>query len=59
MIDYSGDDIVFEEMPQGCFIYGKDGQVLIASLKDATALRDSLNKSIEFLEKRDIHENTL
>lgn len=63
MIDYSGDEIMFEETPQGCVIHHKlettnefdglpeiDVTIIISSKKDALALRDSLNKMIELCE---------
>lgn len=50
-VDYSGDGIEFEEMPQGCVIRDMDRNtvVVVRSLEDAVALRDSLNKMIRFL----------
>lgn len=46
---YKGDSISFLEMPYGCEIvqnYKPDMTIIIGSLKDAIALRDSLNKMI-------------
>jgi len=51
MIDYSGDDITIEEMPSGCVINSKKGEVVVASPGDVIALRDSLNKFIETMIK--------
>lgn len=42
MSEYSGDDIVIEEMPQGCVITGANGQVTISSQADAQAVIKSL-----------------
>lgn len=55
MSDYYGDDIVIEEMPQGCVIsaVGKDGNkwaeynIVVSSAKDAKALIDSLERMLE------------
>lgn len=52
MIDYAGDDILIEEMPQGCVVtYQKfDGstvEIVISSFNAAIALRKSLRKLIE------------
>ena len=67
MIDYNGDDIMFEEMPQGCIIYHKrvpetirefdglpeiDEEIVISSLKDAVALRNSLDKMISLISEK-------
>ena len=42
MNNYSGDDIVIEEMPQGCVITGEKGTVVINSSADAIAVIKSL-----------------
>lgn len=47
MSDYSGDDIVIEEMPQGCVIIGKNGTVVISSYHDALAVIASLQLMLE------------
>ena len=52
MFDYSGDDICFEEMPQGCVIISKGDEVIVSSFKDAIALRDSLNRFIKVMIER-------
>lgn len=52
MFDYSGDDICFEEMPQGCVISSKGDEVIVSSFKDAIALRDSLNRFIKVMIER-------
>ena len=52
MFDYCGDDICFEEMPQGCVISSKDGEVVVSSPRDVIALRNSLNRFIEVMIKR-------
>ena len=54
MFDYSGDDICFEEMPQGCVIISKGGEVIVSSFKDAIALRDSLNRLIKTMVDNDL-----
>lgn len=57
MIIYSGDEIIIEEMPQGCMVTGITGQhtIIIYSYQDAKALIDSLQKmiNIQFGEKHD------
>lgn len=47
-IAYRGDDIIIEEMPQGCVVTGITGQhtIVIYSYQDAKALIDSLQKMI-------------
>ena len=52
MFDYSGDDICFEEMPQGCVISSKNGEVVVSSPNDVIALRDSLNRFIKVMIER-------
>ena len=52
MFDYSGDDICFEEMPQGCVISSKGGEVVVSSPRDVIALRDSLNRFIRVMIER-------
>jgi hypothetical protein len=49
MSDYSGDDITIEEMPQGCVISGRGGTIVVASINDAEALIDSLERMLETL----------
>lgn len=53
-IDYEGDNIAIEEMPQGCIINHKNGEVIISSTKDALAVIASLTKMLQFLEQEDI-----
>ena len=53
-IDYFGDNICFDEMPQGCIISDINNPnltIVVASKKDAWALIKSLQKMIESLEK--------
>ena len=48
-IDYDGDDIKIDEMPQGCIIYPKGDSrnyILIASFSDALAVIQSLSKML-------------
>lgn len=66
MVDYNGDNIMIEEMPQGCFIHEKttpevsnefdslpeiESTVRVSSVKDAKALIESLSRMIEIFEK--------
>lgn len=46
MIDYSGDNITIEEMPQGCIINSVGGEVVVHSVKDALALIESLTRLV-------------
>jgi hypothetical protein len=46
MVNYNGDDITIEEMPQGCVINSKGGEVIVSSIKDALALLESLTRLI-------------
>jgi hypothetical protein len=57
MSDYSGDDIVIEEMPQGCVITGNKGTVVISSIQDAVAVIASLQFMLEQMEdENDLQE---
>jgi len=47
--NYSGDDIVIEEMPQGCVITGEKGTVVINSSADAIAVIKSLKLMLKYL----------
>ena len=46
-VSYNGDDVVLEEMPQGCVVSGKDGYVVISSTSDALAVIESLQKMLK------------
>lgn len=50
MVDYVGDEIFLDEMPQGCVITSltndTPGQVTVASPKDAIAVIESLKKML-------------
>ncbi len=48
-ITYEGDDIIIEEMPQGCVLsnYQGLGDVTIASTRDALAVIASLRKMLK------------
>lgn len=52
-MDYSGDEITIEEMPQGCVISSNKGTVVVASYDDAIALLESLKLMLrtKFTEK--------
>ena len=57
-IDYVGDDIAIEEMPQGCIIANKQGKfVIIASISDALAVIESLERMIEI--QQGFHDGTI
>lgn len=50
-IDYEGDDVDIEEMPQGCILYNKQGKfVIITTTKDALALVESLCRVLDIQE---------
>ena len=49
MNNYSGDDIVIEEMPQGCVITSEKGTVVISSTADALAVIESLKLMLKYL----------
>ena len=46
-MDYSGDDITIEEMPQGCVISSEKGTVVISSIRDTLAVIKSLKLMLE------------
>jgi hypothetical protein len=60
--DYAGDNIVIQEMPQGCIISKIEEEtqtwawptVQVASTKDALALIASLTKMLRYLDSEDI-----
>lgn len=53
-INYEGDDIKIEEMPQGCIISNmQDKFVIISSTNDALAVIESLERMLE-IQSQDI-----
>lgn len=47
-ITYEGDDIIIEEMPQGCVLTNYRGRgVTIASTRDALAVIESLQRMLK------------
>jgi hypothetical protein len=70
MINYNGNEIMIEEMPQGCVVHRKPvnkesiniytgypipiATITVASLEDAVALRDSLNKMIKIIDNKKV-----
>ena len=49
MINYEGDNILIEEMPQGCVLsqHISGHEVVISSLQDALAVIESLTRMIK------------
>ncbi len=52
MIIYRGDDFTIEDNLHGLVISNGNGMVIVSSLNDARALKESLGELVESLEKR-------
>lgn len=51
---YDGHDILIEEMPNGCVISNKHGEVTVATTQDALALIASLTKMLQVMDEKGI-----